>query len=84
MDTTTIVLDDRRFKAATKRAEELGTTPEDFINSLIDAATLTFDEILSPVREAFAASGSTENDLDDAVAEARGALRKRPPEDVKS
>lgn len=84
MDTTTIVLDDRRFKAATKRAEELGTTPEDFINSLIDAATLTFDEILSPVREAFAASDITESDLDDAVAEARDALRKRPPEDVKS
>lgn len=84
MDTTTIVLDDRRFRAAARRAEELGTTPEEFINSLIDAATLTFDEILTPVRDAFAASGATEEDLDDAIAQAREAFRKQSSGDVKS
>lgn len=78
MDNTTIILDDRRFKAAEKKAHELGTTPEGFINSLIDAATLSFDEILAPVREAFAASGVKEEELDAAVIEARHAILTLP------
>jgi hypothetical protein len=36
--------------------------------SLIDAATLTFDEILAPVREGFRKSGVTEEELDAALA----------------
>ncbi len=62
---TTLTLDDRRFKAAAKKARELGKTPETFIESLIDAATLTFDEILAPVRKGFKASGVTEEELDE-------------------
>ena len=73
MASTTIILDDRRYRAAETKARELGTTPEHFINSLIDAATLTFDEILQPVRDAFAASGVSEEELDTVVNEARRA-----------
>ena len=71
---TTITLDKRHFKAAADRARELGKTPETFIESLIDAATLTFDEVLAPVRKGFARSGVTEDELDEAVAEARKAI----------
>lgn len=73
-----IILDDRRYKAASERARELGTTPEQFICSLIDAATMSFDEILAPVGDAFAAGGVAEQDPDEAVAEARRELARRP------
>jgi len=73
-----IILDDRHYKAASDKARELGTTPEQFICSLIDAATMSFDEILAPVRQAFAAEAVTEQDLNDAVAEARRELSRRP------
>jgi hypothetical protein len=74
---TTITLDKHHFKAAADKARELGQTPETFIASLIDAATLTFDEILAPVRKGFAESGVTEEELDDAVSEARKAIHAR-------
>ncbi|MDB5302095.1 MAG: hypothetical protein JWO87_3758 [Phycisphaerales bacterium] len=74
---TTVTLDDQHFKVATEKARELGTTPERYICSLIDAATLTFDEILAPVREEFRKSGVTEEELDDAVTEARNAIRRQ-------
>jgi hypothetical protein len=74
---TTVTLDERHFKAAAKKARELGKTPEGYIESLIDAATLTFDEILAPVREGFRKSGVTEDELDAAVAEARKAIRDK-------
>jgi hypothetical protein len=67
----TVNLDKRRSKAAARKARELGTTPEGFVELLIDAATMTFDELLAPVRDAFARSGVTESELDDAVAKAR-------------
>jgi hypothetical protein len=73
----TITLDRQHFKAAADKARELGTTPETFIESLIDAATLTFDEVLSPVRKAFAASGVTEDELDQAVTRARKAIHAK-------
>ena len=76
MDRTSIILDDRRYKAASERARELGTTPEQFICALIDAATMSFDEILGPVRQAFATEGVSEQELDDAVTEARRALAR--------
>jgi hypothetical protein len=73
----TITLDKRHFEAAEKKAHELGKTPKMFIESLIDAATLTFDEILAPTRERFAKSGATEEELDEAIAEARGAIHAK-------
>jgi DNA-binding protein H-NS len=74
---TTVTLDKRHFKAAAARARELGKTPETFIESLIDAATLTLDEVLAPVRKSFAKSGVTEDELDEAVTEARKAIHAR-------
>jgi hypothetical protein len=79
---TTITLDNRHFKAAADKARELGKTPRTYIQSLIDADTLTFDEILAPVRESFANGGATEEKLDEAVNEARKAIhvqsRRKP------
>ncbi|MDB5290941.1 MAG: hypothetical protein JWL69_2182 [Phycisphaerales bacterium] len=74
---TTITLDSRHYKAAAEKARELGKTPEEYIESLIDAATPTFDEILAPVREGFRKSGVTEEELDAAVAEARKAIHDK-------
>jgi hypothetical protein len=74
---TTITLDDRHYKAVADKARELGTTPEHYVHSLIDAASLTFDEILAPVRDAFAKSGVTEDELDDVVSEARKAIHNQ-------
>ena len=74
---TTITLDKRHYKAAADKAREMGKTPETFIESLIDAATLTFDEVLAPVRKGFAKSGVTEDELDEAVNEARKAIHAR-------
>jgi len=74
---TTVTLDKRHFKAAARRAQEVGTTPRQYIHSLIDAANLTFDEILRPVREGFRKSGVTEVELDKAVSEARKAIRAK-------
>jgi hypothetical protein len=73
----TVNLDKRRSKAAARKARELGTTPEGFVELLIDAATMTFDEILAPVRNAFAQSGVSESELDDAVSQARRAIHNR-------
>lgn len=78
MDRTSIILDDRRYKAASQRARELGTTPEQFICALIDAATMSFDEILDPIRQGFAAGSISEQELDDAVTEARRTLARTP------
>jgi hypothetical protein len=71
---TTITLDNRHFKAAANKARKLGKTPETHIQSLTDADTLTFDEILAPVRESFLSGGATEDELDEAVSEARKAI----------
>jgi len=75
--TTAIMLDEKHFKAAADAAQELGTTPERYIESLIDAAQTTFDEILAPVREEFRNSGITEEELDAAVNEARKAIHQQ-------
>jgi hypothetical protein len=70
-------LDKRRSKAASRKARELGTTTEGFVELLIDAATMTFDELLAPVRDAFAQGGVTEGELDEAVTKARKAIHAR-------
>jgi hypothetical protein len=75
---TTVRLDKRHYKAAARKARELGKTPETYIESLIDAATVTFDELLAPVRKGFARSGITEDELDGAVAQACRAIHARP------
>ena len=67
MIANTVNLDDRHFKAVADKAREPGTTPEVYIHSLIEAATMGFDELLSPVRRACAESGANEFELDGAV-----------------
>jgi hypothetical protein len=74
---STVTIEKRHFMAAVKRARELGKTPEGYIESLIDAATLTLDDVLAPARSSFRRGGATEEELDDAVAEARKAVHKR-------
>ena len=74
---TTVTLDKRHFQAAAEKARELGKTAATYIESLIDADTLTFNEILAPVRESFAKGGATEDELDDVVNEARKAIHAR-------
>jgi hypothetical protein len=71
---TTVRIDKRHFEAASEKARELGKTPETYIESLIDADALTFDQILAPVRKSFAKGGATEDELDEAVNEARKAI----------
>jgi hypothetical protein len=75
--TTAIMIDEKHFQAAIEAAQELGTTPEHYIESLIDAAQTSFEEILQPVREEFRKSGTTEEELDAAVNEARRAIHRR-------
>jgi hypothetical protein len=77
MPAKTITLDERHFKAAAAKARALGQTPARYIESLIDAATLTFDEILAPVREGYRASAASEEALDAAVDAARKAIRRK-------
>ena len=57
---TTITLDERHFHAAAERARELGTTPEVYVQALIDQAGRSFDEILAPVRKGFEAMSDDE------------------------
>jgi len=75
----TITLDEPHFKTAAKKARELGTTPQVYIQSLIDAANTGFDELLSPVRESFKQSGITEAQLEATVTEARKAIHAKRP-----
>jgi hypothetical protein len=71
---TVVTLDQKHSKVATRAARELGTTAEQYVHSLIDAANMTFDEILAPARKGFRESGMTEEDLDDLVNRARKSV----------
>jgi hypothetical protein len=73
---TTIILDEAHIETAAKKAKELGKTTEGYIEFLIDAASGTFDDILEPVRASFRSGGTSEDELDDAVTQARIAIRK--------
>jgi hypothetical protein len=76
---TTVILDQKHFKAAAAKARELGTTPAAYIESLIDSASRSFDEILAPVRADFRRSGMTEDELDVLVSGARKAIHAKAP-----
>jgi hypothetical protein len=75
---TTVTLDERRYKAALEKARELGKSPDSYIESLIDAATMNLDDILAPVREGVSQRGLSEEELDDVVTKARKAIREEP------
>ena len=59
---TAITLDEPHFHAAAKRARDLGTTPQVYVQTLIDRAGRSIDEILAPVRKGFA--HMSDEDLD--------------------
>jgi hypothetical protein len=49
----------------------MGTTPAGYVHALIDAANMSFDEILAPVRKGVRDAGITEDEIDLAVTKAR-------------
>lgn len=56
-----------------------GKSVEEYIRSIIEAEILSyqsFDDILRPTRESFAANAMTDNELDKLVDEERQAIRK--------
>ena len=71
---TTVTISQARYKMVARKARALGKTPEQYLEALIDAANMTFDEILAPVREDFQRSGMTEGRLDTLVTDARKAI----------
>jgi hypothetical protein len=73
----TVTIDKARYKIVARKARALGKSPEQYLESLIDAANMTLDEILAPVREDFRRSGMTEDDLDAIVTDARKAIHAK-------
>jgi len=71
---TSIPLDEKHFKVAIEAAQQLGTTPQAYIESLIDQANLTYDEILAPARKGF--EKVSDQQLDDLYDEALKSVRK--------
>jgi hypothetical protein len=69
---TTITLDESHFHAAVERARKLGTTPDAYVQTLIDQAR-DIDDILAPVRKGFESMPDDELDalFDRAVKYAR-------------
>jgi hypothetical protein len=74
---TTVTLDKRHFAAAVEKARELGKSTRIYIESLIEADMLSFDEILAPLRDSFSKGGATEDELDRAVTDARKAIHAK-------
>ena len=70
-----VTIDQRHYEVAVEQARSRGQTPEQYLQSLIDADARTFDEILSPVRQGFASMKDEELNglLDRAKASARKA-----------
>ncbi|HSI31990.1 MAG: hypothetical protein ACAI43_20520 [Phycisphaerae bacterium] len=71
---TTVILDEAHYSAAPTRARAQGQTPEEYIQSLIDADARSFDEILGPVRAGFETTPDTE--LDEVLGRANRAARQ--------
>lgn len=68
------------LRAAVRRARKQGKSPSEYLRSLVERDVSTadsFDDVLKPFREAFAKSGKSEQDLDDAVARARKDIHRR-------
>ena len=70
---TTVTLDERHYQIAAEKARALGTTPGQYLQSLIDADSRTFDEILESARAGFASICDAE--LSDLFDRARKAAR---------
>lgn len=75
MATHALALEEKHFRAAEEKARALGTTPEQYVQSLIEADSRSFDEILRPVREGF--EGMSDAEIDDVFERATGEARRR-------
>jgi hypothetical protein len=71
---TAVILDEPHFKLVAAKARALGKTPEQYIQSLIDADSRTFDEILEPVRKGF--ESMSDDDVDGLSDRAKKAARQ--------
>jgi hypothetical protein len=72
---TTIALDEQHYKTAVEKARGLGTTPQSYIHSLIDAADSTLDQLLTPVRQAVKESGMSEDELTEMLERSKHEMR---------
>ena len=79
MNRITVMLVEEKYRIAQEAAKQLGMTAEAYIESLIDAAQVSFEEILKPMRDRFKNSGRTEGELDEAVNESRRARVEAAP-----
>ena len=68
-----------QVRAAARRAEREGKTPSEYLRTLVEkdllAAGGSFDQVLAPMRRAFARSGISEERLDQLVTKARVELK---------
>ena len=73
---TNITLDEPHFRIAVDKARALGTTPDRYLASLIDADVRSFDQILEPVRKGFESMNDDELNglMDRAINAARSSL----------
>ncbi|HEX8520847.1 MAG TPA: hypothetical protein VF669_01240 [Tepidisphaeraceae bacterium] len=60
MGTRSVSLDEKHYQAAEERARQLGTTPQQYLQGLIEHDNETFDQILTDTRRGF-------ENLDDAA-----------------
>ena len=72
---TTLTLDKRIFQTAAAKARRLGQTPKAYVESLIEHADRTFDDIVAPVRQAF--ENTPDDELEALLSRANQAARKR-------
>lgn len=73
---TTISIPTELEQKIAERAASRGLPVEEYVREVLrrDAETPSLDEILAPVREQFAASGMTEEELDALVEKERQAI----------
>jgi hypothetical protein len=71
---TTVILDQKHYETVVAEARAAGQTPEEFLHSLIDARTHTFDDLLAPVRKGF--EEKSDKELDELFAHAQKSARE--------
>jgi len=71
---TSITLDETHFKLAAEKARAIGKTPQQYLHSLIEADSRSFDEILDPARRGFEAM--SDDEVDALFDRARKAARR--------
>jgi len=78
MSTRAVVLDEQHFRVAEEKARALGKTPEQYLQSLIEADSRSFDELLQPIRQGF--DSMTDAEVDSLLQQAQRAARRQRSE----